>query len=200
MKQDCSRNATLAMSLCLFLTGCGETRTKPLAEGFEEIDVTYQGWEPAMTQRQLAHTDSIGRKAIIWPWVFSGIFISNNLVVFMGENPEYDHRLIAVSPPELPMDITPQVIGSWAREAGMDVSNVIATANLMDCKQAANNDLELYVGFGDMNKYTNINILVKWGQIPDMMSQVREKGIERKDRKFGVIYLTTEFTKPAGSP
>lgn len=198
------RRATVSgiMSGCLFLAGCGgETSIKPLDEGYSEVDVTYRGMgEPQMTQHQLAYTDSQGRRTIIWPWVFSDIIISNHVAVFMGENPEHDQRLIAVNPPGLPLDITPQAIVSWASIAGLDVTNAVTKADLMDCKRSVDGDPELYVGLGDMNQSTNVNILVKWDQIPGLMREVATKGIERKDKKFGVTYLMTGAEKPVDNP
>jgi len=182
---------TAGITFLWFLAGCGGTVVKPLSDGYEEVAVTYRGMgEPEMTQHKLAHRDTQGRQVIIWPWVFSDIFIHDGVAVFLGEDLGHDVRLFAVKPPEVPLDITSQVVGGWAQESGWNVPATTAAAAPIGGKQTGEGDLEFYFEFsGGVQPGTNL--VVKWSQVPDMMGHVRAHGVEGKDRKFG-RYLTEE--------
>ena len=177
-------------ALLCFLAGCSKTtRVKPLSGGYEEVLVTYRGMgEPEMTQDKLAHRDARGRRAIVWPWVFSEVFIHGDIAVFLGENPAHDILLFAVKPPEVPLDITSQVVGGWAQVSGKDVPAITAAAAPIGGKRAGDGDLEFYFEF-DGGIHPGTNLMVKWSQVPDMMIAVRAHGVEGKDRTFGK-YLT----------
>jgi hypothetical protein len=199
--------AAQAVLWLVLLAGCGRsTAVKPLGGGYDEVLVTFEGMgEPAMTQHKLQYTDARRHSAILWPWVFSGIFLSNGIAVFVGENPEYDLRVFAVKPPEIATDITAQVIGSLAQNAGRDVSQALMAAGLVGGKQTGNGDLEFYCEFSNwagtnVLNWPGTHILVRWDQISTMMRKVRETGVERTDRKFGVTYLSAEFKLVAGKP
>jgi len=171
------------------LAGCGRTQVKPLSGGYEELLVTYRGMgEPEMTQHKLAHRDARGSRATVWPWVFSEVFIRGDIAVFIGENPAHDMRLFAVRPPEVPLDITSQVVGGWAHVSGKDVPATTAAAAPIGGKQAGDGALEFYFEFnGGIQPGTNLT--VKWSQVPDMMAAVKLHGVEGKDQSFGK-YLT----------
>jgi hypothetical protein len=192
---------TLAAGIaCLWLlTGCGGTRVRPLSDGYEEVLVTYRGMgEPEMTQHKLAYKDSRGHRVIVWPWVFSEVFIHDAVAVFLGENPDHDLRLFAAKPPELPLDITSQVIGIWAQESGKDVSKATTTAALIGGKRIDDGNLEFYVEFSG-GVWPGTNVPVKWNQIPNIMRHVKANGTEAKDRKFG-SYLNEEAKPELGTP
>jgi hypothetical protein len=182
-----------------FLAGCGGTRVKPLSDGYEEVAVTYRGMgEPEMTQHKLAHRDTQGRQVVIWPWVFSDVFIHDGVAVFLGENPDHAVRLFAVKPPELPLDITSQVVGGWVQESGKDVPKAQAAATPIGGKQTGDGNLEFYFEFSG-GIWPGTNLPVKWNQIPNMMRHVKTYGVEGKDRKFG-RYLTEEAKPELRSP
>jgi hypothetical protein len=184
------RLALAAGSTILWLlAGCGGSQVKPLTGGYEEILVTHRGMgEPGMTQHKLAHIDTRGSRSIVWPWVFSDVFIHGDVAIFLGENPGHEIRLFAVQPPEVPLDITSQVVGDWAQVSGKDAPTLTAAAAPIGGKQAANGDLEFYFEFSG-GIHPGTNLIVKWSRVPDMMAAVRAHGVEGKDRSFG-RYLT----------
>jgi len=190
---------TAGITFLWFLAGCGGTVVKPLSDGYEEVAVTYRGMgEPEMTQHKLAHRHGEGRQVIIWPWVFSDIFIHDGVAVFLGEDPDHAVRLFAVKPPELPLDITSQVVGSWAHESGKDFSQASAAAAPIGGKQTADGNLEFYFEFNG-GIWPGTNLPVKWNQITNMTRRVKLYGVEGKDLKFG-RYLTEETRPELGSP
>ena len=178
--------------ILLLLAGCGRMQVKPLSGGYEEVLVTYRRMgEPEMTQQKLAHKDAHGTRAIVWPWVFSEVFIRGEVAVFLGENPAHDIRLFAVKPPEVPLDITSQVVRGWAQVSGKDVPALMAAATPIGGKQAGDGDLSFYFEF-DGSIQPGTNLLVKWSQIPDMMAAVRAHGVEGKDRSFGNYFTEAQ--------
>jgi hypothetical protein len=131
-----------------------------LGGGYDEVLVTYRGMgEVAMTQHKLRYTDSHGHRAIVWEWVFSEIFIRDGVAVFIGEDPAYAMRVFAVKPPELPLDITTQIVGGWAQASGKNVSQVTAAASAWEAKQAGDGKMEFHFAFDQgifaRNQYHN---------------------------------------------
>jgi hypothetical protein len=116
----------------------------------------------------------------------------------LGENPDHEFRLFAVKGPELPLDITSELIGNWARESGKDVSKARTTASLIGGKRTDEGNLEFYVEFSE-GVGPGTNVPVNWNQISNMMHDVKSHGTEGKDRKFG-RYLTEEPEREPGSP
>jgi len=101
-------------------------------------------------------------------------------------------QLFAVRAPELPLDITDEIIGRWAQTSGKDVVKAIAMAGIVYF-QEKNNKMDFHFVFWTSEKWPDTVITLDWNQISDVMREVKEKGIERKDLRWGTRYIEKEF-------
>ena len=107
-------------------------------------------------------------------------------------NPNYTElRIFVVKSPELPMDITGEVIQRWAKEAGQDTTNI----NPDTIVHLNEKDHEVEFSFTTDIAGSRQGVVYKltWPQISDIMREVKEKGAVRKDRVWGTSYIEKEF-------
>jgi hypothetical protein len=199
-----TRNQTLtlfaAAILCASLTGCGTIPNyKDLGNGY--VEATYirtSSWAPTAMRIELRYKKGWGTEKI-WPSL-DGIrpILKDDIVVFVGlkaiepprsDEPEaVDSRLFTVRAPDLPLDITDEVLCQWSKESGEDFS-IIKTASIVYPK--VEGDLvEFHFATGT---HKDLIIKLNWHQILDMMREVKEKGVVRKDPVWGTSYIEKEF-------
>jgi hypothetical protein len=185
---------------CMSLTGCGSvTRVEPLGNGYERVSYTQSSIsEPEATQITLQYRNLNERRVMIWPSVY-GYIIKDDVAVFLGDvatkqpNPENsratDSRLFAVKAPELSLDITDQVLAQGGKERRKSFWQIPKSATIATLKKT-NDGIDVGIAFVD---WTDRDIKLTWNQLSDIMREVKEKGVERKDRVWGTSYIEKEF-------
>jgi len=199
----------LAVAGILSFTGCGSiSNSEPLSGGYEEVTYTRNSLsEPSAHQITLQYRDSNGVRVMIWPSE-TGAVIHNDVAVFVAEktsetpNPDNrratTERLFAVRAPNLPLDITDQVLQQYCTETGLAFTNFVkdsfASLNKTD------NALEIPFGIlsrGERGPGT-INIhgttmTLSWHDIKAIMQDVSATGTIRKDRVWHTSYIEKDF-------
>jgi hypothetical protein len=189
--------------LCASLTGCGTvSRVEQLGHGYEEVAYTHTSitMEPESTQITLQYRKPNGGQVVIWPSVL-GCTIKNDVAVFeakaAAKQPDpnnsrsTDSRLFAVKAPSPPLDITDEVLWRWSKESGADFAKALKTASIAFWKEK-DNMVELHFATWPPN-LPDIVVRLDWNQISDIMREVKEKGVVRKDRVWGTSYIEKEF-------
>jgi hypothetical protein len=191
----------LLATYCLSLTGCGTTQTniEPLVGHYEEVTYTHSFFsEPQAHQITLQYKDLKGGRIMIWPSV-RGPVIQNDVAVFVGGKayePPYPgepkatkSRLFVVKAPGLPMDITDQVLALGAKDRGKSFSQIPKSGTIATLERT-NDGIDVGIAFVD---WTDRDIKLSWNQISDIMREMKENGVVRKDRVWGTSYIEKEF-------
>jgi hypothetical protein len=87
------------------------------------------------------------------------------------------------------LDITDEIIGHWAQESGRDVVKALNNPSPIGPKEQ-DNKLSVYFEF---SAWPGVDIRLRWDQVSDIMREVKEKGVVRKDRVWGTSYIEKEF-------
>jgi len=100
-----------------------------------------------------------------------------------------------VRAPKLPLDITDEVLWRWAKQSNDDLAKLLKNSDLFNKVhighfEETNSTLEFYV---EILNVGNGVIRLNWNQLPDIMREVKEKGVVRKDRVWGTSYIEKEF-------
>jgi hypothetical protein len=166
---------------------------------------------PEATQITLQYRNSEGRRVMIWPETL-GCIVTNDAALFIGykayDQPPSDEpqatrpRLFIVRVPNLPLDISEEILWRQAKQSGGDLAkllkepSVLKKVNIHDVGET-NNILELRFEIEDVGP--NGVIHLDWYQISDIMREVKEKGVLRKDRVWGTKYIEKEFKPEPGT-
>ena len=196
----------LLATLCASLTGCG-TIPRYEDKGGRYVEAIYTSpglWEPSGHRFALCYKHSDFWHSTIWPQTL-GIIVTNDLAVFRAgkayEPPYPDEpsatgwRLFVVRAPKLPLDITDEVLWRWAKQSNDDLAKLLKNSDLFNKVhighfEETNSTLEFYV---EILNVGNGVIRLNWNQLPDIMREVKEKGVVRKDRVWGTSYIEKEF-------
>jgi hypothetical protein len=204
MKQDNKLVCHFLLAiLCVSLTGCG---TIPSYEdkGGRYVEATYTSpglWEPSGHRMALCYKYSDFWHSTIWPDTF-GIYVTNDVAVFIARKTAYrpdpewreatDERLFAVRAPEMPMDITDEVLWRWSQESGDNFAKILKTASISTMETNASG-MVFHFALWSPPDWPSLNVQMDWNQISDVMREVKEKGVVRKDRVQGTSYIEKEF-------
>jgi hypothetical protein len=188
--------------LCASMTGCGSVSSyEPLGNGYISVAHTEHSMsEEDASQFDLQYSPGKGKWWIkVWPDMGMGIVVTNGVAVFGGERafekPEHfwehcptESRVFAVKSPDMPMDITDEILWKWSKQSNGNFAKIQKTASFVYVKETNN-----IVGFYFANRVSDLNIYLDWNQITDIMREVKEKGVVRKDLQWGTKYLEKEF-------
>lgn len=203
-----TRNQTLtliaAAILCTNLTGCGTIpRYEDLGNGYREAIYIRTSWEPPAIRTALQYRKGL-RTVVIWPKTH-GIIVTNDVAIFRAgkayDPPFPDEpqatgwRLFAVRAPDLPLDITDEVLWRWAKQSDGDLAKLLKNPDLfkkvdVGVIEEKNGMLEFYAYVRDIG---NGVVDLDRNQISDIMREVKEKGVVRKDPVWGTSYIEKEF-------
>ena len=103
----------------------------------------------------------------------------------------FNRRLFAVRAPELPLDITDEVLWQWSKKTGVDFEKALKIASVVTLNKKED-QLEIRFAFWNNDDWPRL-FLLDWNQISDIMREVKEKGVVRKDRVWGTSYIEKEF-------
>jgi hypothetical protein len=182
--------------LGLGIAGCGtpQTDVEPLRGHYAEITYTRSFLSaPQAHQISLQYQVSRGNYTMIWPSVI-GTLIEGDVALFVGEkaseppNPENPEatmsRLFAVKAPQPPLDITSEVLWRWSQKSGEDFARTLLITRIV-YPEKTNDSVVFHFTHG----YDGLRINLDWNQIADIMREVKEKGVVRKDRVWKTTYV-----------
>ncbi|HUA37998.1 MAG TPA: hypothetical protein VMA35_06305 [Candidatus Sulfopaludibacter sp.] len=192
----------LAALLCLSLAGCATSpKIQRLNGGYEEVIHPGKSGDPADTRVSLRYRAANGRIIPIWPSLYSTDgAIEGNLAIFVGDkayvssDPDDPRgtkpRLFAVQPPDLPLDITDEVLWYWSKASGKDFARAVQLFNLAT-PVARGDKLEVQLEFwADENGWPDSATLqLDWRQVSEIMRTVKIKGTLHKDLRWSTPYI-----------
>ena len=193
--------------LCAGLAGCMTPNpVAPLGSGYEEKGHPNRSSPaPADTRVSFQYRAPDGKITPIWPSLYGvGEVIKGDVAIFVGDKayvqPDADNprgtkpRLFAVRSPALPLDITDEVLWRWSKTTGKDFAKAVQRFSLATPAEK-NGQLELQLEFWTEEKdWPDTSTLqLDWNQVSDIMREVKEKGVVRKDLRWGTSYIEKEF-------
>jgi hypothetical protein len=189
-----TKSIMLSVALCVSTAGCVSRDIEPLAGGFEEVTYTHTSWEHPQQRISFQYRRN-GKRVMIWPSLFgTRPLIKDDLALFVGDQ-DYRQpprnaratreRLFAVKASGPPLDITDEVLWRWSKKSGEDFSQVARKATITYPKEK-DNGVVFYFASGP-------DVYLEWDQISDIMREVKEKGVVRKDQVWGATYIEKEF-------
>jgi len=205
---------------CVSLTGCVSLPSYE-DKGGRYAEATYIRlglWEESSSHSALCYKYSDFWHSTIWPDV-DGISVTNEVAVFEArktarrpdpENREHtDGRLFAVRWPEMPMGITDEVLWRCAIRPSPQLYARPDSPTELPLEQLIKQSDEdftkfLETPFADIGVFQEKNgaleffegsriIHLDWSLVPDIMLEVKEKGIVRKDRVEHKAYIEKVF-------
>lgn len=198
----------LAM-LCLGLTGCQLPKSvAPVGSGYEEVSHPKRAFldEPPLPRVSFQHRGTDGKTSLIWPSLYGASeVIKGNLAIFVGdkayvEPDKVTHpRLFAVKAPELPLDITDEVLWRWSKASGKDFAKALQKFSLV-IPEEKNGRLELHLEFLSEG-YLSVekdwpdqsDLPLDWNQVSDILRAVKTKGVVEKDLRWHTPYIGEKF-------
>jgi hypothetical protein len=195
--------------LCLALTGC-QTH-KPivhLKNGYEEVKHPTHSFlsedEPPRISFEFQGADD--KTILVWPSLY-GVkeVVKNDLAIFVGDkaaiadgSKEIHARLFAVKSPELPLDITDEVLWRWSKANGKSFSKTLQKFNLVT-PQEVNGQLELHLDFlpgdylSDDDWPDSGDLQLDWKQVSEIMRSVQQRGVLENDLRWHTPYIGEKF-------
>jgi len=191
--------------LGLGVAGCQTHKTvSPLSGGYEEVAHPYHTLidQPPSPRISFQHRNADGSTSEIWPSLY-GVpeVIHGDLAIFVGDkafkdpDPETHPRLFAVRSPELPVDITEEVLGRWAKAEGKDARAAVDRITLITPAENANGlelDLEFWTRSewsGPENWPQKSSCLLSWPAVGEILNAVKARGVAEKDLRWHVPYI-----------
>jgi hypothetical protein len=192
------------------LAGCQtHKKTTPLRGGYEEVthpDHTLID-DPEPPRISFQHKAADGTITKIWPSLYGvNEVIKDELAIFVGEKAFFEPeqvthpRLFAVKTPELPLDITEEVLWRWSKATGQNFAKAMAKFAMVTPEER-NGRLELRLEFNAENKLLGNDrdwpdkgvLQLDWNQIAEIMRAVKTKGFEEKDLRWHTPYIGERF-------
>ena len=199
--------------LCLAQTGC-QTQISRLGAGYEIVThPTYFSRysfadEPASPRDSFEFLDPSGKSSIIWPDVYANYcVVQGEYAVFVG-NLSYSEpdskttrpRLFAVQAPELPVDITDEVIWRWSKSTGNDFVQAENRFNSVRVT-AKNVRLAIHLQFwsGGIlgeggNSAESGDVELDWKQVAAILRTEKRIGVVEKDLQWHTQYIGIKIT------
>ena len=208
-----SKNFFALMFLSLLgvgLAGCKtHTTVTALANGYEEVSHPHHTLldEPEPPRISLQHRTGAGSVSHIWPSLYGvTAVVKDQLAIFVAEKAAIEPeritrpRLFAVTAPDLPLDITDEVLWRWSKLNGKDFGKSLAKFNLVTPAEK-NGRLELLLDFmpenrllGDDRDWPDKSVLAwSWDQVAEIIRNVKTKGVVEKDLRWHSRYLGEKF-------
>ena len=196
--------STLAM-LCAGLAGCVSQGpvVAPLGNGYEEVAHPTRASlsRPETMRISLQHRAPDGKATLIWPSLYGvSEVVKGDLAIFVADTAYASvepndprgmkPRLFAVRPPALPLDLTDEILWRWSKASGKDFTKAEQFFSLVTPGEI-NGQLGLQLEFYTEEKDwpDKSMVLLGWGEVSDIMREVKEKGIVRKDLRWGTPYI-----------
>ena len=189
--------------LGIVLAGCSTPPiVQPLSNGYVEVAHPQRSMISSADLRvSFEYRIPDGKTIPIWPSLYGAAeVIHGDVAIFVGDqayvssDPDDPRgtrpRLFAVRGPGLPLDITDEVLWSWAKSSGKDFDKALQQFN-QAIPTETNGRLQLQLEFctGGNGWPDNAILQLDWNQVSDIMAAVKEKGTVRKDVRWGTPYI-----------
>ena len=196
--------------LGLTLVGCQTHKTTtPVGHGYEEVSHPHHALidEPEPPRVAFQYRGADDKITLIWPSLYGvNEVIRGDLAIFVGDKayqePErVTHpRLFAVKSPELPLDITDEVLWRWSKANGKTFAKTMEKFTLVTPAEK-NGRLELLLEFSPENKWLSDDkdwpdtsaLQLDWNQVAEIMRAVKTKGVPEKDLRWHTPYIGEIF-------
>ena len=203
---------TLCALLNLGLTGCHSHQTlASLGSGYEEVQHPVHSFvgeaQPPRVSLELREPGSPpeDKPKIIWPSLYNAdAVVQDGLVVFVAEVTDAGARntrprLFAVKAPELPADITDEVLWRWAKAHGKKF--VTAQERLVQIapgEKAGQLELKLEFWLGGVDSTdedwpVDGGLSLDWKQVSEIRRHVMQKGVPTTEPRWHTAYLREIF-------
>lgn len=192
--------------LCLGLAGClSSPMASPVGGGYEELahPTRASAEQPGATRVSFQYRAPGGKVTRIWPSLYGvNEVIHGPVAIFVGDkayiSPDPDNprgltpRLFAVRAPDLPLDITDEVLWRWAKAVGKNFASAQSRFSMI-YPESKNGRLELHLVFwtdGDAKDWPgSATFSLDWAGVSDIMRVVQAKGSVRKDLRWQTQYI-----------
>src|ERR1039457_6168152 len=179
----------------LFLAGCQtHTTVIPLSHGYEEVSHPHHTLidEPEPPRISFQRRGADGNLTQIWPSLYGvNEVIKGDLAIFVGDKAALEParvthpRLFAVTAPELPLDLTDEVLWRWSKANGKDFGRTLAKFTLVTPAEK-NGRLQLLLEFSSEYRWMGQDadwpdkslFTLTWDQVGEIIRAVRTKGVE----------------------
>jgi hypothetical protein len=205
------KNSAACLILALLVPGWAGCKTHttiaPVSNGYEEVSHPNRTFvlfdEPLAPRVSFQHRDADGTVTLIWPSLYGvSEVVKSDLAIFVGDRayiePErVTHpRLFAVRSPDLPLDITDEVLREWSKATGRDYNRAQDNFTLVTPGEK-NGRLELRLEFSPADEMSGNRadwpeqsaLLLDWNQVEEIMRTVKAKGTEQKDLRWKTPYI-----------
>lgn len=198
--------------LCLALAGCQtHKRTTHLSNGYEETfyrgRAKFNSDDPAPTRTAFQYKSPDEKLTLIWPSLYGvGEVIHDDVAIFVGDKtfadgdtPSTHPRLFAVKAPELPLDITSEVLSRWAKSTHRALKGATQRFNIVT-PEATDDGVVLHLEFltqdylmEDKDWPDKADVQLTWDQVTEIMQAVKVKGTLQKDIGWHTPYIGENF-------
>ena len=194
----------------LAVGGCQTHKTViPMGSGYEEVSHPHHTLidEPEPPRISFQHRGPDGTVTQIWPSLYgTDDVIKGDLAIFVAEKayvePErVTHpRLFAVRSPDLPLDITDEVLWRWSKANGKDFYKTLEKFAAITPSES-NGQVLLRLEFWTKPELASVreewpdqgSLQLDWRQVEEIIRAVKTKGIVQKDLRWHTEYIGEKF-------
>jgi hypothetical protein len=188
--------------LCAGLAGCASSRiVAPQANGYEEVAHPHRDSTPENLRISFQHRAPNGRITRIWPALYGvSEVIKDNVAIFVGDvayvssDPDDPRgtlpRLFAVTSPDLPLDLTDEVLAQWSKANAKDFGQAKKWLSLVT-PAGKDGRLELQLEFitNEKDWPDKATLSLDWAQVSALMREVKAKGTVHQDLRWKMPYI-----------
>ncbi len=197
----------LALGLAVFaLAGCKtHTTVAPVGNGYEEVSHPHYSLmdEPVPPRVSFQYRAADGGVTEIWPSLYDlSVVIKGQMAIFVVEKAYVEParvthpRLFAVTAPEVPLDLTDEVLWRWSRLNGRDFGQTMNRFSQVTPAER-NGRLELLLEFMPENGLLDADrdwpdqsvLPLSWNEVSEIIQNVKKKGVEQKDLRWHTSYI-----------
>ena len=203
--------ARAGLLLCILTwVGCKtHTTVVPLKNGYEEVMHPYHTLidEPPPPRIAFQYRGTNDIVTPIWPSLYGvSDIIHGNVAIIVAEKAALDPdrvthpRLFAVRAPELPLDITDEVLWRWAQANGKNFPKTVEKLAMISPEER-NTGLDIRLDFWPQSSWTperedwpeQGSLQLDWRQIDEIMARVKTKGMIEKDLRWHTAYIGEKY-------
>jgi hypothetical protein len=202
-------SAGLVLALaCLAGSGCQTHTTKQaLSNGYEVVTHPHHTLidDPEPPRIAFQHRAADGTLTPIWTSLYSpDTIIQGHLAIFIAEKADAAHethpRLFAVRAPELPVDLTDEVLWRWCKANGKKFEKALPVFSEITAAETADG-LQVNLRFLPLDTYGKArddwpdsgSLPLTWTQVDNLIHLVKTKGAVQKDLRWHDQFIGEKF-------